>query len=155
MWYWLRLDIGKLLPPSGNLHKWGFVAVLAVLVIRASQSRQHDKSKSDFLDPTLAEFKTLLIFFVKIEGDNNSSGTKKYQGSNSNDGGNNVDEVKIIGEVIGFGGGIVMSSPTHPTPSDVDEEYAFPFANILDYTLTLLNYFPATPGNISSDFLEN
>nr|GEY51981.1 hypothetical protein [Tanacetum cinerariifolium] len=49
----------------------------------------------------------------------------------------------------------VMSSPTHPTPSDVDEEYAFPSANILDYTLTLPNYFLATPGNISSDFLEN
>nr|GFB52323.1 hypothetical protein [Tanacetum cinerariifolium] len=48
-----------------------------------------------------------------------------------------------------------MSSPTHPSPSDVDEEYAFPFANILNYTLTLPNYFPATPGNISSDFLEN
>ncbi|GKA42551.1 hypothetical protein Tco_0735211 [Tanacetum coccineum] len=48
-----------------------------------------------------------------------------------------------------------MSSPTHPTPSDVDEEYAFPSANILDYTSTLPNYFPATPGNISSDFSEN
>nr|GFB04682.1 hypothetical protein [Tanacetum cinerariifolium] len=48
-----------------------------------------------------------------------------------------------------------MSSPTHPTPSDVDEEYAFPSLNILDYTSTLPNYFPATPGNISSDFLEN
>nr|GEU47330.1 hypothetical protein [Tanacetum cinerariifolium] len=48
-----------------------------------------------------------------------------------------------------------MSSPTHPTPSDVDEEYAFPSVNILDYTLTLPNYFPATSGNISSDFLEN
>ncbi|GJX25925.1 hypothetical protein Tco_0232221 [Tanacetum coccineum] len=46
----------------------------------------------------------------------------------------------------------LMSSPTHPTPSDVDEEYAFPSANILDYTLTLPNYFPATPRNISSDF---
>ncbi|GJV64999.1 retrovirus-related pol polyprotein from transposon TNT 1-94 [Tanacetum coccineum] len=48
-----------------------------------------------------------------------------------------------------------MSSPTHPTPSDVDEECAFPSANILDYTSTLPNYFPATLGNISSDFLEN
>nr|GEV55156.1 hypothetical protein [Tanacetum cinerariifolium] len=47
-----------------------------------------------------------------------------------------------------------MSSPTHPTPSDVDEEYAFPSANILDYTSTLPNYFPATPRNISSNFLE-
>nr|GEU43811.1 hypothetical protein [Tanacetum cinerariifolium] len=48
-----------------------------------------------------------------------------------------------------------MSSPTHPTPSDVDEECAFSSVNILDYTSTLPNYFPATPGNISSDFLEN
>nr|GEX72688.1 hypothetical protein [Tanacetum cinerariifolium] len=48
-----------------------------------------------------------------------------------------------------------MSSPTHPTPSDVDEEYTFPSANILDYTSTLPNYFSATPENISSDFLKN
>nr|GEX47517.1 reverse transcriptase domain-containing protein [Tanacetum cinerariifolium] len=48
-----------------------------------------------------------------------------------------------------------MSSPTHPTPSDVDEEYAFLSANILNYTSTLPNYFPATPRNISSTFLEN
>nr|GEU77708.1 hypothetical protein [Tanacetum cinerariifolium] len=49
----------------------------------------------------------------------------------------------------------VISSHTHPTPSDVDEEYAFPSANILDYTSTLPNFFPTTPGNISSVFLEN
>ncbi|GJX60718.1 hypothetical protein Tco_0292108 [Tanacetum coccineum] len=49
----------------------------------------------------------------------------------------------------------VMSSPTYPTPSDVDEECTFPSANILGYTSTLPNYFPATPGNISSDFSEN
>nr|GEV36992.1 hypothetical protein [Tanacetum cinerariifolium] len=48
-----------------------------------------------------------------------------------------------------------MSSQTHPTPSNVDEKYAFPSVDILDYTLTLLNYFPATPGNISFNFLEN
>ncbi|GJV43364.1 hypothetical protein Tco_1427900 [Tanacetum coccineum] len=48
-----------------------------------------------------------------------------------------------------------MSSPTHPTPSDVDEECAFPSVNILDYTSTLPNYFPARPGNNSSDFSEN
>nr|GEZ17317.1 hypothetical protein [Tanacetum cinerariifolium] len=48
-----------------------------------------------------------------------------------------------------------MSSPTHPTLSDVDEEYAFLSANFFKYTSTLPNYFPATPGNISSDFLEN
>ncbi|GKB89317.1 hypothetical protein Tco_0961589 [Tanacetum coccineum] len=48
-----------------------------------------------------------------------------------------------------------MSSPTHPTPSDVNEECTFSSANILDYTSTLPNYFPATPRNISSDFLKN
>nr|GEX69881.1 hypothetical protein [Tanacetum cinerariifolium] len=48
-----------------------------------------------------------------------------------------------------------MFSPTHSTPFNVDEEYAFPSANILNYTSTLPNYFPTTPRNISSDFLEN
>nr|GEX28654.1 Gag-Pol polyprotein [Tanacetum cinerariifolium] len=43
-------------------------------------------------------------------GDNNSSGIKKYQGSNSNDGGNTVDGVKIIGGVIGSGDGIVQGN---------------------------------------------
>ncbi|GJT27038.1 reverse transcriptase domain-containing protein [Tanacetum coccineum] len=50
---------------------------------------------------------------------------------------------------------LLMSSPTYPTPSDVDEECTFSSANILGYTSTLPNYFPATPGNISSDFSEN
>ncbi|GKC50277.1 hypothetical protein Tco_1073022 [Tanacetum coccineum] len=48
-----------------------------------------------------------------------------------------------------------MSSPTHPTPSDVDEECAFPSANILDYTSTLPNYFPAISGNNSSKNSKN
>ncbi|GKB28524.1 hypothetical protein Tco_0867925, partial [Tanacetum coccineum] len=39
-------------------------------------------------------------------GGNNSSGTKKYQGSNSSDGGNTKDGVKIAGGVIGSCGGI-------------------------------------------------
>ncbi|GKC13499.1 hypothetical protein Tco_1010281 [Tanacetum coccineum] len=42
-------------------------------------------------------------------GGNNSSGTKKYQGSNSSDGGNTGDGVKIAGEVIGSGGEIEFS----------------------------------------------
>ncbi|GJW57952.1 hypothetical protein Tco_0104683 [Tanacetum coccineum] len=48
-----------------------------------------------------------------------------------------------------------MSFPTYPTPSDVDKECTFSSTNILGYTSTLPNYFPATPGNISFDFLEN
>nr|GEW34195.1 hypothetical protein [Tanacetum cinerariifolium] len=43
----------------------------------------------------------------KINCSNNSSGTKKYRGSNSSDGGNAGDRVKIIGGVIGSGDGIV------------------------------------------------
>ncbi|GKE41219.1 hypothetical protein Tco_1464624, partial [Tanacetum coccineum] len=48
-----------------------------------------------------------------------------------------------------------MSFPTYPTPSDVDKECTFSSANILGYTSTLPNYFPATPRNISFDFSEN
>ncbi|GJS22940.1 hypothetical protein Tco_0451572 [Tanacetum coccineum] len=48
-----------------------------------------------------------------------------------------------------------MYSSTYPTPSDVDEECAFPSSNILDYTPTSPDYFPATPGNISSYPSEN
>ncbi|GJR80028.1 hypothetical protein Tco_0150813 [Tanacetum coccineum] len=47
---------------------------------------------------------------------NNSSGTKKYRGTNSNNGGNTRDRVKIVGGVIGSGdeidentGGIILS----------------------------------------------
>nr|GFA41664.1 hypothetical protein [Tanacetum cinerariifolium] len=39
-------------------------------------------------------------------GGNNSSRIKKYQGSDSGDGGNTRDGVKITGGVIGFDGGI-------------------------------------------------
>ncbi|GKF42597.1 hypothetical protein Tco_0125939, partial [Tanacetum coccineum] len=39
-------------------------------------------------------------------GGNSSSGTKKYRGSNSSDGGNTGDGVKIDGGEIGSGGGI-------------------------------------------------
>ncbi|GJV30997.1 hypothetical protein Tco_1391397 [Tanacetum coccineum] len=39
-------------------------------------------------------------------GGNNSSGTKKYRGSNSSDGGNTGDGVKIAGGEIGSCGGI-------------------------------------------------
>ncbi|GKF67046.1 hypothetical protein Tco_0193563, partial [Tanacetum coccineum] len=42
-------------------------------------------------------------------GGNNSSGTKKYWGSNSSDGGNTRDGVKIAGGVIGYGGEIADS----------------------------------------------
>ncbi|GJZ80930.1 hypothetical protein Tco_0645924 [Tanacetum coccineum] len=40
---------------------------------------------------------------IHFLGGNSSSGTKKYRGSNSNDGGNTRDEVKIAGGVIRSG----------------------------------------------------
>ncbi|GJV40965.1 hypothetical protein Tco_1419405 [Tanacetum coccineum] len=42
-------------------------------------------------------------------GGSSSSGTKKYRGSNSSDGGNTGDEVKIAGGVIGYGDEIEFS----------------------------------------------
>ncbi|GKE00919.1 hypothetical protein Tco_1388902, partial [Tanacetum coccineum] len=41
--------------------------------------------------------------WIRFLGGNSSSGTKKYRGSNSNDGGNTEDGVKIAGGVIGYG----------------------------------------------------
>ncbi|GKF60224.1 hypothetical protein Tco_0177010, partial [Tanacetum coccineum] len=40
---------------------------------------------------------------IHFLGGNSSSGTKKYRGSNSSDGDNIRDGVKIAGEVIGSG----------------------------------------------------
>ncbi|GJS28519.1 RNA-directed DNA polymerase, eukaryota, reverse transcriptase zinc-binding domain protein [Tanacetum coccineum] len=58
----------------------------------------------DELDNVVEEEDGEWICFL---GSNNSSGTKKYQGSNSSDGGNTGDGVKIAGGVIGCGDGIV------------------------------------------------
>ncbi|GKF83267.1 hypothetical protein Tco_0244923, partial [Tanacetum coccineum] len=41
--------------------------------------------------------------WIRFLGGNSSSGIKKYRGSNSNDGGNTKDGVKIAGGVIGSG----------------------------------------------------
>ncbi|GJW49439.1 hypothetical protein Tco_0090790 [Tanacetum coccineum] len=41
--------------------------------------------------------------WIRFLGGSSSSGTKKYRGSNSSDGGNTRDGVKIAGEVIGSG----------------------------------------------------
>ncbi|GKA84411.1 hypothetical protein Tco_0806006, partial [Tanacetum coccineum] len=51
----------------------------------------------DELDNVVEEEDGEWICFL---GGNNSSGTKKYQGSNSSDGGNTRDGVKIAGETI-------------------------------------------------------
>ncbi|GJY54464.1 hypothetical protein Tco_0446128 [Tanacetum coccineum] len=47
--------------------------------------------------------------WIRFLGGNSSSGTKKYRGSNSSDGGNIGDGVKIAGEVIGSGDEIEFS----------------------------------------------
>ncbi|GJY39852.1 hypothetical protein Tco_0426216 [Tanacetum coccineum] len=46
---------------------------------------------------------------IRFLGGNNSSGTKKYRGSNSSDGGNTGDGIKIAGGVIGSGDEIESS----------------------------------------------
>nr|GEW72904.1 hypothetical protein [Tanacetum cinerariifolium] len=61
------------------------------------------------------------IFFL---GGNNSSGTMKYQGSNSSDGGNTGDGVKITGGVIGSGDGIGAEvEPLEPRFEFDDQEW--------------------------------
>ncbi|GJZ22785.1 hypothetical protein Tco_0559824 [Tanacetum coccineum] len=47
--------------------------------------------------------------WIRFLGGNSSSGTKKYRGSNSSDGGNTGDGVKIAGEAIGSGNEIEFS----------------------------------------------
>ncbi|GKE09394.1 hypothetical protein Tco_1412945 [Tanacetum coccineum] len=51
---------------------------------------------------------------IRFLGGNSSSGTKKYRGSNSSDGGDTGDGVKIAGGVIGSGDGIglIPSGPS-------------------------------------------
>nr|GEZ24758.1 hypothetical protein [Tanacetum cinerariifolium] len=48
--------------------------------------------------------------WICLLGGNNSLGTKKYWGSNSGDGGNTRDGVKIVGGVIGSCGGIAKAN---------------------------------------------
>ncbi|GKF57997.1 hypothetical protein Tco_0171534, partial [Tanacetum coccineum] len=51
-------------------------------------------------------------------GGNNSSGTKKYRGSNSSDGGNTGDGVRIAGKVIGSGDELEFSEELKDLLSD-------------------------------------
>ncbi|GKF53679.1 hypothetical protein Tco_0160589, partial [Tanacetum coccineum] len=60
----------------------------------------------DELDNVVEEKDEEQIHFL---GGNSSSGIKKYRGSNSNDGGNTGDGVKIASEVIGSGDEIEFS----------------------------------------------
>ncbi|GJY20442.1 hypothetical protein Tco_0393008 [Tanacetum coccineum] len=73
----------------------------------------------DELDNVVEEEDGEWICFL---GGNNSSGTKKYRGSNSSDGGNTRDGVKITGGVIGSGGGIESSEELKEVlPDEADE----------------------------------
>ncbi|GJZ22349.1 zinc finger, PHD-type containing protein [Tanacetum coccineum] len=46
MWYWLRLVIEKLLPPSGNLHEWVEFRRISLTGFRSCTSRSHYRSVS-------------------------------------------------------------------------------------------------------------
>ncbi|GJZ64513.1 hypothetical protein Tco_0620934, partial [Tanacetum coccineum] len=62
---------------------------------------------------------------IHFLGGNSSSGTKKYQGLNSNDGGNTRDGVKIAGGVIGSGDEIVEITVVILVMEDVPVEKIF------------------------------
>ncbi|GKE77541.1 hypothetical protein Tco_1543661 [Tanacetum coccineum] len=57
---------------------------------------------------------------IRFLGGNSSSGIKKYRGSNSSDGGNIGDGVKIAGEVIGSGDEIEFSEELKELLPDED-----------------------------------
>nr|GEZ79326.1 hypothetical protein [Tanacetum cinerariifolium] len=78
------------------------LAIVAACTSRAVAILIHDCFR-DELDNVVGEEDGVWICFL---GGNNSSGTKKYQGSNSSDGGNTGDGVKIVGGVIGSYSGI-------------------------------------------------
>ncbi|GKF11885.1 hypothetical protein Tco_0049811, partial [Tanacetum coccineum] len=59
---------------------------------------------------------------IRFLGGNSSSGIKKYQGLNSNDGGNIGDRVKIAGGVIGSGDEIEFSEEFKELLSDEAEK---------------------------------
>ncbi|GJX18772.1 hypothetical protein Tco_0221449 [Tanacetum coccineum] len=69
----------------------------------------------DELDNIVEEEDEEQICFL---GGNSSSGTKKYRGSNSSDGGNIRDGVKIAGEVIGSGDEIVFQRVKELLPEE-------------------------------------
>ncbi|GJW07568.1 hypothetical protein Tco_1569991 [Tanacetum coccineum] len=87
-------------------------------------------TRNDIYDIETACFRDELNNVVKEEdgewicfsGGNNLLGTKKYQGSNSSDGGNTGDEIKIAGRVIGSGGGIESSEELKEVLPDVADE---------------------------------
>ncbi|GKC27765.1 hypothetical protein Tco_1035059 [Tanacetum coccineum] len=60
--------------------------------------------------------------WICFSGGNNLLGTNKYRGSNSSDGGNTGDEIKIAGRVIGSGGGIESSEELKEVLPDVADE---------------------------------
>ncbi|GJU43054.1 hypothetical protein Tco_1200320 [Tanacetum coccineum] len=59
---------------------------------------------------------------IRFLGGNNSSGIKKYRGSNSSYGGNTRDGFKIAGEVIGSGGEIVKELLLNDAAKEIIDE---------------------------------
>nr|GEV53875.1 hypothetical protein [Tanacetum cinerariifolium] len=127
MWYWLRLVIEKLLPPSRNLHEWGFAAVLAVLITRASQSRQHgmapnlrsgpnnnnNKENPDIATIIAQQLQTILSQIV-TQVTNNVNNANGRNGGNGGNGRNNSCTYKGFmacnpKECYGKGGAIALT----------------------------------------------
>ncbi|GJY02739.1 hypothetical protein Tco_0360891 [Tanacetum coccineum] len=79
------------------------VVVGGVLLIEKDGGTRIQACIRDELDNVVEEEDKGWICFL---GGNNSSGTKKYRGSNSSDGGNTGEGVKIPDGEIGSGGGI-------------------------------------------------
>ncbi|GJY83383.1 hypothetical protein Tco_0496759 [Tanacetum coccineum] len=80
----------------------GMLLIAIVVVCALQELWQHCPATSfdDSMNNVVEEEDGGWVCFL---GGNNSSGTKKYQGSNSGDGGNTEDGVKIAGGVIGSG----------------------------------------------------
>nr|GEW59364.1 reverse transcriptase domain-containing protein [Tanacetum cinerariifolium] len=113
--WWFRLQRGKEVTRSLQGDDGGACKVLGWLL--GGVMEVLEACFRDELDNVVEEEDGGWICFL---GDNNSSGIKKYQGSNSNDGGNTVNGVKIIGVVIGSGGGIVFGALCYPTNDSED-----------------------------------
>ncbi|GKB69967.1 hypothetical protein Tco_0931379 [Tanacetum coccineum] len=83
------------------------------------------------------------IYFL---GGNSSSGTKKYRGSNSSDGGNTRDGVKIAGEVIGSGGEIGNKMLVRPLNKDYCRKTRILVGSYLVFSKELKELLPNEAG---------
>nr|GEV69285.1 hypothetical protein [Tanacetum cinerariifolium] len=95
-----------------HLNEWPMIINgknITILDVKDKQENDKIESKPDKNEKRVEEEDGGWICFL---GGNNSLGTKKYRGSNSSDGGNTGDGVKITGGVIGSGDGIVDACKT-------------------------------------------